>query len=98
MGGIPIKTVRAIRQSTSRRLVATGGITTQREIDILDALGGTPWSGWPCIQAGSRRAGNWSIPFLGTIKKFDWTRRRCRISFSGWVHASARSGMTILER
>src|ERR1019366_6426708 len=39
MGGIPMETVRAIRQSTSRRLVAAGGITTQREIDVLDALG-----------------------------------------------------------
>jgi phosphoribosylformimino-5-aminoimidazole carboxamide ribotide isomerase len=38
MGGIPMETVRAIRQSTSRRLVAAGGITTQREIDVLDAL------------------------------------------------------------
>ncbi len=39
MGGIPMETVKAIRQSTSRRLVAAGGITTQREIDDLDALG-----------------------------------------------------------
>ncbi len=39
MGGIPIETVRAIRQSTSRRLVAAGGIRTQQEIGILDALG-----------------------------------------------------------
>jgi phosphoribosylformimino-5-aminoimidazole carboxamide ribotide isomerase len=39
MGGIPMETVRAIRQSTLRRLVAAGGITTQREIDDLDALG-----------------------------------------------------------
>jgi phosphoribosylformimino-5-aminoimidazole carboxamide ribotide isomerase len=39
MRGIPMETVRAIRQSTSRRLVAAGGITTQREIDVLDALG-----------------------------------------------------------
>jgi phosphoribosylformimino-5-aminoimidazole carboxamide ribotide isomerase len=39
MGGIPMATVRAIRQSTSRRLVAAGGIRTQEEIDILDALG-----------------------------------------------------------
>jgi phosphoribosylformimino-5-aminoimidazole carboxamide ribotide isomerase len=39
MGGIPIETVRAIRQSTSRRLVAAGGIRTQEEIDVLDALG-----------------------------------------------------------
>jgi phosphoribosylformimino-5-aminoimidazole carboxamide ribotide isomerase len=39
MGGIPIETVRAIRQSTSRRLVAAGGIRTQAEIDRLDALG-----------------------------------------------------------
>ncbi|MBZ5615649.1 MAG: 1-(5-phosphoribosyl)-5-[(5-phosphoribosylamino)methylideneamino] imidazole-4-carboxamide isomerase [Acidobacteriia bacterium] len=39
MGGIPMETVKAIRQSTSRRLVAAGGITTRREIDMLDALG-----------------------------------------------------------
>jgi phosphoribosylformimino-5-aminoimidazole carboxamide ribotide isomerase len=39
MGGIPVETVRAIRQSTSRRLVAAGGIRTQTEIDMLDALG-----------------------------------------------------------
>lgn len=39
MGGIPVQTVRAIRQATSRRLVVAGGITTQEEIDTLDALG-----------------------------------------------------------
>jgi len=39
MGGIPIETVRAIRQATSRRLVVAGGIRTQREIDSLDVLG-----------------------------------------------------------
>jgi phosphoribosylformimino-5-aminoimidazole carboxamide ribotide isomerase len=39
MGGIPMETVRAIRQATSRHLVVAGGITTQREIDDLDALG-----------------------------------------------------------
>jgi phosphoribosylformimino-5-aminoimidazole carboxamide ribotide isomerase len=39
MGGIPMETASAIRQSTLRRLVVAGGITTQREIDSLDALG-----------------------------------------------------------
>jgi len=39
MGGIPTETVGAIRQATSRRLMVAGGITTQREIDSLDALG-----------------------------------------------------------
>jgi len=39
MGGIPMETVRAIRQATSRRLVVAGGIKTQQEIDRLDALG-----------------------------------------------------------
>jgi phosphoribosylformimino-5-aminoimidazole carboxamide ribotide isomerase len=39
MGGIPMETVRAIRQAASRRLVVAGGITTQEEIDSLDALG-----------------------------------------------------------
>ena len=39
MGGIPMETVSAIRQATSRRLVVAGGITTKQEIDRLDALG-----------------------------------------------------------
>jgi phosphoribosylformimino-5-aminoimidazole carboxamide ribotide isomerase len=39
MGGIPLAAVTAIRQATSRRLVVAGGITTQQEIDSLDALG-----------------------------------------------------------
>jgi len=39
MGGIPMETVRAIRRATSRRLIVAGGITTQREIDSLEALG-----------------------------------------------------------
>jgi phosphoribosylformimino-5-aminoimidazole carboxamide ribotide isomerase len=38
MGGIPMETVSAIRQATSRRLIVAGGITTQQEIDDLDAL------------------------------------------------------------
>jgi phosphoribosylformimino-5-aminoimidazole carboxamide ribotide isomerase len=39
LGGIPMETVIAIRQATSRRLVVAGGITTQQEIDNLDVLG-----------------------------------------------------------
>lgn len=39
MGGIPMETVTAIRRATSRRLIVAGGITTQQEIDQLDALG-----------------------------------------------------------
>jgi phosphoribosylformimino-5-aminoimidazole carboxamide ribotide isomerase len=39
MGGIPMDTVNAIRKATARRLVVAGGITTQQEIDTLDALG-----------------------------------------------------------
>jgi phosphoribosylformimino-5-aminoimidazole carboxamide ribotide isomerase len=39
MSGIPMGTVSAIRQATARRLVVAGGITSQREIDDLDALG-----------------------------------------------------------
>ena len=38
MGGIPMQTVSAIRQATSRRLAVAGGITTQQEIERLDAL------------------------------------------------------------
>jgi phosphoribosylformimino-5-aminoimidazole carboxamide ribotide isomerase len=39
MCGIPMGTVGAIRQATSRRLMVAGGVTTQREIDSLHALG-----------------------------------------------------------
>ena len=39
LGGIPMEAVTAIRQATSRRLVVAGGITTQQEIDNLDAMG-----------------------------------------------------------
>jgi phosphoribosylformimino-5-aminoimidazole carboxamide ribotide isomerase len=39
MQGIPMETVQAIRAATSRRLVVAGGVTEQREIDELDAMG-----------------------------------------------------------
>jgi len=39
MQGIPMETVRAIRDVTSHRLVVAGGVTEQREIDELDAIG-----------------------------------------------------------
>ncbi len=38
MEGIPMDAVRAVRQATSRRVVAAGGITTQAEIDELEAM------------------------------------------------------------
>ncbi len=39
MQGIPMETVRAIRDATSRHLVVAGGVTEQCEIDELDAMG-----------------------------------------------------------
>ena len=39
MGGISMETVQAIKRATTRHLVVAGGITEQREIDSLDALG-----------------------------------------------------------
>jgi phosphoribosylformimino-5-aminoimidazole carboxamide ribotide isomerase len=39
MGGTDMGAIRAVRQATTRRVTAAGGITTQREIDELDALG-----------------------------------------------------------
>jgi len=39
MQGIPMEAVRAVREATTRRVVAAGGITTQDEIDQLDAMG-----------------------------------------------------------
>ena len=39
MSGINMDSVRTVRQATSRRLTAAGGITTQEEIDQLDAIG-----------------------------------------------------------
>jgi phosphoribosylformimino-5-aminoimidazole carboxamide ribotide isomerase len=39
MRGTDIEAIRAVRQATTRRVTAAGGITTQAEIDELDALG-----------------------------------------------------------
>ncbi len=39
MGGTNLDAILAVRQATVRRLTAAGGITTQREIDDLHALG-----------------------------------------------------------
>ena len=39
MGGTSLDAVRAVRDATTRRVTAAGGITTQQEIDELHALG-----------------------------------------------------------
>jgi len=39
MGGTNIEAIRRIREATTRRVTAAGGITTQQEIDSLDAMG-----------------------------------------------------------
>jgi phosphoribosylformimino-5-aminoimidazole carboxamide ribotide isomerase len=39
MGGIDMGAVKAVRDATSRRVSAAGGITTWEEIDALDAMG-----------------------------------------------------------
>jgi phosphoribosylformimino-5-aminoimidazole carboxamide ribotide isomerase len=39
MGGIPMEPIRKLRQATQRRLIVAGGVTTQQEIDELDAMG-----------------------------------------------------------
>jgi phosphoribosylformimino-5-aminoimidazole carboxamide ribotide isomerase len=39
MRGTDLDAVRAVRAATSNRVAAAGGITTQEEIDILDAMG-----------------------------------------------------------
>ena len=39
MGGTSLEAILAVRQATSRRVTAAGGITTRKEIDDLDALG-----------------------------------------------------------
>jgi phosphoribosylformimino-5-aminoimidazole carboxamide ribotide isomerase len=39
MQGTDMEAIAAVRAATSRRLVAAGGITTQAEIDALDAMG-----------------------------------------------------------
>lgn len=39
MTGIDVAAVRAVRDATTRNVTAAGGITTQAEIDALDALG-----------------------------------------------------------
>jgi phosphoribosylformimino-5-aminoimidazole carboxamide ribotide isomerase len=39
MRGMPLEPVHALRNATTRHLVVAGGITTQQEIDTLDAMG-----------------------------------------------------------
>ncbi|MBI3401099.1 MAG: 1-(5-phosphoribosyl)-5-[(5-phosphoribosylamino)methylideneamino] imidazole-4-carboxamide isomerase [Acidobacteria bacterium] len=39
MGGTNFDAIRAVRAATTRRVTAAGGISTQKEIDDLDALG-----------------------------------------------------------
>src|SRR5438067_4584174 len=39
MGGTNMDAIRAVRAATTRRVTAAGGITTQKEIDDLDAIG-----------------------------------------------------------
>ena len=39
MGGTNVEAILEVRRATSRRVTAAGGITTQQEIDDLDALG-----------------------------------------------------------
>jgi len=39
MRGTDVDAIRAVRDATTRRVTAAGGITTQKEIDTLDALG-----------------------------------------------------------
>jgi phosphoribosylformimino-5-aminoimidazole carboxamide ribotide isomerase len=39
MGGTNVDAILAVRNATARRVTAAGGITTQQEIDDLDALG-----------------------------------------------------------
>src|SRR4051812_10627741 len=39
MRGTDFDAIRAVREATTRRVTAAGGITTQQEIDALDALG-----------------------------------------------------------
>lgn len=39
MGGTNVEAIRAVARATARRVTAAGGITTQAEIDELDAIG-----------------------------------------------------------
>jgi phosphoribosylformimino-5-aminoimidazole carboxamide ribotide isomerase len=39
MSGIPMEPIRNLRRATQRHLIVAGGITTQKEIDELDAMG-----------------------------------------------------------
>ena len=39
MGGTDLGAIRAVREATTRRVTAAGGITTKQEIDALDAIG-----------------------------------------------------------
>ena len=38
MQGIPLDVVRELRHATSRQLIVAGGICSQEEVDVLDAM------------------------------------------------------------
>ncbi len=50
MQGTNIPAILEVRQATTRRVTAAGGITTQEEIDTLHAHGWMPSSAWRCTQ------------------------------------------------
>ena len=37
--GIPLQVIRDLRKATARQLIAAGGICSQKEVDVLDAIG-----------------------------------------------------------
>jgi phosphoribosylformimino-5-aminoimidazole carboxamide ribotide isomerase len=39
LAGFPLEVARVLRDKTTRKLIAAGGIRSQQEIDALDALG-----------------------------------------------------------
>lgn len=53
MRGMPLDVVRRLRAATSRKLFAAGGITTRREIALLDDLGVDAVVGMALYTAGS---------------------------------------------
>ena len=53
--GLPLEAVRELRQATSRKLIAAGGIRSQEEVDALDAMGVDAVVGMP-IYTGLMKA------------------------------------------
>jgi phosphoribosylformimino-5-aminoimidazole carboxamide ribotide isomerase len=59
MKGIPLEVVRLLRRATSKSLIVAGGISSNEEIDVLDAMGVDAVVGMALYLGKLQAAGTW---------------------------------------